>query len=63
MNLSTVYRALQGLTVYRRLLDQPVTGALTALIHAAARKSMRKFYDIFSGTVKYSGCAQLFAAF
>ena len=38
MNLSTVYRALQGLTVYRRLLDQPVTGALTALIHAAARQ-------------------------
>lgn len=37
MQTSRLYMALQGLTVYRRLLERPVTGALTALLHAAAQ--------------------------
>ncbi len=37
MNFHRLHMALQGLTVYRRLLDQPVTGALTKLVSAAAQ--------------------------
>lgn len=38
MDYSRLYKALQGLTVYRRLLERPITAALTALIYAAVQK-------------------------
>lgn len=36
MDYARLYMSLQGLTVYRRLLTRPVTGALVDVIHAAA---------------------------